>query len=102
VATSAPAAAAPVYLLPYSTQKNGSVTAGQIKEVTTIGGSHHYYTLSLPLKEKMVSCPVMNATDKSSDWHKSHPDKTPFHQLCRGCRFRMAQNIGPLSLNDLA
>jgi tetratricopeptide (TPR) repeat protein len=103
VATSAPAAAAPVYLLPYSTQKNGSVTAGQVKEVTTIGGSHHYYTLSLPLKEKMVSCPVMNADGQVIGLaQKSSGQDTVSISYAVGASFALAQNIGPLSLNDLA
>lgn len=50
-----------VYLLPYSTQKDRSYTAGKVKEVTAIAGEYSYYTLGMHLKDKMVSCPVMTA-----------------------------------------
>jgi predicted negative regulator of RcsB-dependent stress response len=50
-----------VYLIPYSTQKNRSCTAGKVKEITKVESKYNYYTFNFPLEEKMVSCPVANA-----------------------------------------
>ena len=59
LAAVAPAAGADVYLLPYSTQKDRSFTAGKVKEADKISGNYSYYTLDMRLKDKMVSCPLM-------------------------------------------
>ena len=59
LAAVAPAAGADVYLLPYSTQKDRSYTAGKVKEADKISGNYSYYTLDMRLKDKMVSCPLM-------------------------------------------
>ena len=32
----------------------------KVKRVSKIAGEYHYYTLSMQMKDKMVSCPVMN------------------------------------------
>ena len=55
LAAVAPAAGADVYLLPYSTQKDRSFTAGKVKEADKISGNYSYYTLDMRLKDKMVS-----------------------------------------------
>ena len=54
LAAVAPAAGADVYLLPYSTQKDRSFTAGKVKEADKISGNYSYYTLDMRLKDKMV------------------------------------------------
>ena len=59
LAAVAPAVGADVYLLPYSTQKDRSFTAGKVKEADKISGNYSYYTLDMRLKDKMVSCPLM-------------------------------------------
>ena len=46
-ATAAPAVGANVYILPYSTQKDRSYTAGQVKAADEFSGKYHYYTLNL-------------------------------------------------------
>ena len=68
LAAVAPAAGADVYLLPYSTQKDRSFTAGKVKEADKISGNYSYYTLDMRLKDKMVSCPLMTVDGP--------PDKT--------------------------
>lgn len=60
MAPTGPVADATVYLLPYSTQKAATFTAGKVKEVTAIGDNQYYYSLTMKLDDKMVSCPVMN------------------------------------------
>ena len=42
LAAVAPAAGADVYLLPYSTQKDRSFTAGKVKEADKISGNYSY------------------------------------------------------------
>jgi tetratricopeptide (TPR) repeat protein len=51
---------ADVYLIPYSTQKNRSCAAGKVTQLTKIETKYNFYTLSLPLQDKMVSCPITN------------------------------------------
>jgi tetratricopeptide (TPR) repeat protein len=50
-----------VYLIPYATQKERTCTTGKVKESTRIEGKYSYYTFSMPLGEKMVSCPIANS-----------------------------------------
>ena len=57
---SSPVVGAPVYLLPYSTRKDRSVISGKVEAVDKVSGNYKYYTLGLQLKDKMVSCPVVN------------------------------------------
>jgi tetratricopeptide (TPR) repeat protein len=59
-AKSTPAKGATLYLLPYATQKQGTLQSGTVEEVSEISGSH-YYTLNMSTTDKMVSCPVTNA-----------------------------------------
>ena len=61
VAKTAPAVGADAWMLPYSTQKSIACVTGKVKEVSKVAGEYHYYTLSMQMKDKMVSCPVMNA-----------------------------------------
>ncbi|MDR0658782.1 MAG: tetratricopeptide repeat protein [Mediterranea sp.] len=60
IATTGPVAEAIVYLLPYSTRKAATFTAGKVKEAASIGDNQYYYSLAMKLDDKMVSCPVMN------------------------------------------
>ena len=61
VAKPAPATGADAWMLPYSTQKSIACVTGKVKDVSKVAGEYHYYTLSMHMKDKMVSCPVMNA-----------------------------------------
>ena len=61
VAKTAPATGADAWMLPYSTQKSIACVTGKVKDVSKVAGEYHYYTLSMHMKDKMVSCPVMNA-----------------------------------------
>ncbi|MCD8261615.1 MAG: tetratricopeptide repeat protein [Bacteroides sp.] len=60
VASTGSAAWDNVFILPYSTQKDKRYSTGKVKEVSSIAGGHAYYTLAIPLRKKLVSCPVMN------------------------------------------
>lgn len=101
VSATAPAVGASVYLLPYSTQKDRSYTAGQVKEDSKIEGNFHYYTLDMRLKDKMVSCPVMTADGQVFGLvQKSSGKDTATICYAVGADYVMEQKIKPLSFND--
>lgn len=60
LAVIAPVKDSPIVLLPYSTKKDRSCTLGKVDEVSNLSGVHKYYKLAISIKDKMVSCPVMN------------------------------------------
>ena len=101
IATVAPAVDSEVYLLPYSTQKDRTFTAGKVKAVSKIGEKYHYYTLSLTLKDKMVSCPVMTADGQVFGLaQKSSGQDTTTTCYAAGAAFAMSQGITALSMGD--
>lgn len=61
LAESAPLVGEQVWMLPYSTQKSDWCTTGKVKQVTKIADKYHYFTLDMVMKEKMVSCPIVNS-----------------------------------------
>lgn len=102
-ATVAPATGADVYLLPYSTQKDRSYTAGKVKEADKIAEKYFYYTLDMQLKDKMVSCPVMTADGQVFGLaQKSSGQDTATICYAIDANFAMAQNISALSYGDMA
>lgn len=102
VATIAPAVGAEVYLLPYSTQKDRTYTAGKVKKVDRIGDPYHYYTLEMALKDKMTSCPVMTVDGQVFGLaQKSSGQDTATVCYAAGAAFAMSQSISALSLGDL-
>lgn len=103
VSAVAPAVGGTVYLLPYSTQKDRSYTAGQVKEASKIEGNSHYYTLDMHLKDKMVSCPVVTADGQVFGLaQKSIGKDTATICYAIGVDYAMEQNISPLSFSDPA
>ena len=91
-----------LWLLPYSTQKVRSLTSGNVNSVDKIS-DYSYYTINLPLKEKMVSCPLMNdeglvvaLAQKASGQDTA--------TICYGvdARFANSQEITAISYNDYA
>ena len=61
VVAASPAVGADAYLLPYSTRKDRSYTAGKVKAVDKVADNNDYYTLDMHLTDKMVSCPLVTA-----------------------------------------
>lgn len=49
-----------VWMLPYSTSKTMECPSGKVEERVTAAERYAYYTLRLPVTDKLVSCPVMN------------------------------------------
>lgn len=101
IATVAPVAGAEAYLLPYSTQKDRTYTAGKVKKVDKIGNEYHYYTLDMALKDKMVSCPVTTAEGQVFGLaQKSSGQDTATTCYAAGAAFAMSQTVNALSLGD--
>ena len=103
VAGTAPAAGSSAWMLPYSTQKSIACVSGKVKKVDDIAGDYHYYTLDMPMKDKMVSCPVMNeAGEGFGIAQKSFGMDTATTCYASGASFAMSQHISALSLGDAA
>lgn len=101
VATTAPAVGSDVWMLPYSTQKSIACESGKVKEVAKIAGEYHYYTLGMQMKDKMVSCPVMNVEGQVFGIsQKSSGADTVNTCYAAGAAFAMSQKINALSLGD--
>ena len=103
VAKIAPAVGADAWMLPYSTQKSIACVTGKVKEVSKVAGEYHYYTLGMHMKDKMVSCPVMNAEGQVFGIaQKSSGIDTVTTCYAAGAAFAMSQKISALSLGDAA
>jgi hypothetical protein len=61
IAAVVPAKDADAVMLPYSTKKDRSCTMGKVDEVSNLAGPHKYFKLAMAMKEKQISCPVLNA-----------------------------------------
>ena len=103
VAKTAPAVGTDAWMLPYSTQKSIACVSGKVKEVSKVAGEYHYYTLGMQMKDKMVSCPVMNVEGQVFGIaQKSSGLDTVTTCYAAGADFAMAQKISALSLGDAA
>ena len=101
IATRQPAAGALVYLLPYSTQKGRTCTTGHLKSADKVEGNYLYYTLELPLKDKMISCPLTDAEGAVFGLaQKSSGQDTATICYAVDARYVMDQKISALSYND--
>lgn len=102
LATTAPAAEATVYLLPYSTQKATNLTSGKVKEASSIGDNQYYYSLTMKLDDKMVSCPVMNAEGQVIGMaQKSSGNDGDQISYAVGASYGQSLTISPLSAGDI-
>ncbi len=90
-----------VFLLPYSTQKGGEYAIGRVQRSDRVEGSYNYFTLALSLKEKMVSCPLVNNDGQvfALAQKSSGSDSTT---VCYGMDVKFANSlqVGALSFND--
>ena len=96
-----PANNSTVFLLPYSTQKGGEFAIGRVQSADRVEGSYNYYTLALALKDKMVSCPLVNNDGQvfALAQKSSGADSTT---VCYGLDVKFANNlqVSALSFND--
>ncbi len=101
IATRQPAVGTLVYLLPYSTQKGRTCTTGHLKSADKAEGNYLYYTLELPLKDKMISCPLTDAEGAVFGLaQKSSGQDTATICYAVDARYAMDQKISALSYND--
>ncbi|MEG2856149.1 tetratricopeptide repeat protein [Bacteroides sp.] len=101
IASVPPVVGAPIYLLPYSTQKDRISTQGTVKAVSKIAEKYYYYTLNMPLKDKMVSCPLMNAEGQVFGLaQRSSGQDTATTCYAVGAAFALSQTITALSSGD--
>lgn len=103
LAAVAPAVGAEVYLLPYSTQKSRTFTAGKVKAVDRVADNYLYYTLDMHLKDKMVSCPLATAEGEVFGLaQKATGQDTASICYAVDANYVMAQKISALSYSDMA
>lgn len=103
IETTGSAVGATVYLLPYSVQKAAAFTTGKVKEVTSIDG-HSYYSLTMKLDDKMVSCPVVNAEGQVIGLAQKASGSEANGQVCYalGASYGKSLSVSALSGNDLS
>jgi tetratricopeptide (TPR) repeat protein len=87
-----------VYLLPYSTSKEATCTAGKVVSVDTIAGGQYYYTLELKVTDKTVSCPLMNERGEVVGMVQKGTDDKQSYAL--GAGYGAALSINALSAQD--
>lgn len=102
LASVAPVVGADVCLLPYSTQKSRTYTAGKVKAVDKVTDNYAYYTLNMRLKDKMVSCPLMTMDGNVFGLaQKATGQDTASICYAVDANYVMAQKIAALSYNDM-
>ena len=102
LASVAPVVGADVCLLPYSTQKSRTYTAGKVKAVDKVTDNYAYYTLDMRLKDKMVSCPLMTMDGNVFGLaQKATGQDTASICYAVDANYVMAQKIAALSYNDM-
>ncbi len=101
VSAVAPVVGSEIYLLPYSTQKDRTVTTGRVNEIDKVSSQYNYYTLALQLKDKMVSCPLVTADGQVFALAQKSTGKDST-TVCYGidASFAMNLTITALSYND--
>lgn len=103
LAQTPPAVGTDVCLLPYSTQKSRTYTAGKVKAVDKVTDNYSYYTLTLKLADKRVSCPLVTMEGEVFALaQKASGQDTA--TICYGvdANYVMAQKITALSYSDAA
>ena len=103
LAQTPPAVGADICLLPYSTQKSRAYKSGKVKAVDKVADNYSYYTFSLKLADKQVSCPLTTMEGEVFALaQKSSGQDTA--TICYGvdANYVMAQKITALSYSDAA
>lgn len=91
-----------VYLLPYSTKKEANLQTGRVLSVDSIGDNSFYYTLEMKTGEKMVSCPIMNASGQVLGMIQKNASDESLESYAIGVNYGASLQISALSLNDAA
>lgn len=92
-----------IWLLPYSTQKDGELHSGKVTEVVTAAERYHYYTVNLPANEKMTSCPITNETgDVVAMMQRPFNSGGAPAVYAIDAQFPISLSIGALTANSMA
>lgn len=89
-----------VYLMPYSTQKETTLTSGTVALVNPADSVYSYYTFTMSPSSKQVSCPVMNEAGEVVALMQQF--KETKEGTCYGLDPHYAEKlkVGPMSVND--
>jgi len=100
IAPAAPVANSTVFVLPYSTQKDKSFTSGKLQKADKVEGQYNYYTLNLSLRDKLVSCPIVD--NNGQVFALAQQSSSADSSLCYGVDVNYINNlqISALSFND--
>ncbi len=102
VAATQPVEGAVAYLLPYATQKVTPLV-GKVSGMDKVAEQYGYYTLELPLKAKMVSCPLLTENGEVFGLaQQSSGADTASISYAIDARYALDRTITPLSYNDRA
>jgi tetratricopeptide (TPR) repeat protein len=92
-----------VFLLGYATQQEADMASGKITNVAKVEGKYSYYTLALPLKDKMENSPLMTVDGKVFGIaQKSVGVNAATTCYAVGVLFAQSQGISALSAGDAA
>ena len=93
---------APVYLLPYSTQKAKTIESGKVLAADSISQKALYYTLDIPSSDKMISCPIMSAEGEVVGLLQKNSGEDKEKSYAIGIEFAHKLSITALSGQDNA
>ena len=94
---------ATVWMLPYSTSKTLEYPSGKVEERVTAAERYAYYTLRMPMTDKLVSCPVMNeAGEVVALLQKPYGGQDNMTAYAVDAHFASSLSIGALTGNSAA
>ncbi len=92
-----------VWMLPYSTSKALDCPTGKVEERVSAAERYAYYTLRLPMTDKLVSCPVMNeAGEVVALAQKPYGGQDNMTAYAVDAHFAASLSIGALTGNNAA
>lgn len=97
-----PVTGSEIFLLPYSTKKDGICTAGKIKEISSIPGGYSYYSLIIPYNDKNVSCPVTDPNGRVIALIQKNASDDKDNCYAISAPFALNLSLNALSINDAA
>lgn len=99
--TTGVAAGTTVWLLPYSSSKETVAINGKVEECVSAAEKYHYYTLKLPVTDKLTSCPVTNeAGAVIAMIQKPYGDQDATTSYAVDANFAASLSIGALAANN--
>lgn len=100
LATAVPAKDAEAIMLPYSTKKDRSCSIGKVEEVSNLSGPHKYFKLAISMKDKLVSCPVLNAEGEVFGLVQKAASNDTTHCFAISAPFANEQSVSAFEFNS--